>query len=584
MKTNWDLTHLYKSLNDWDNDYKQLKVIMEKLRSKIELINDSNSFCAFLSLKFEIEELIEKLYCYARRHVDIDKSQSKYINMSEDVLKIYYEEQKVNKNFEKLVIEQYDKVKAYMNTLDGNKYKRYLSLIIRRNNHLTSGKKAEECLKLEANNKLIKDKYHRLFGDKIIFNEVSIEGNYEVIDDISYSKYIKNDNQEIRKLVFQAYTDAYKNAKDEIKSLYIEKLSNDIKISQLEKYDSLLQKKLFETELKETTVSNLVKAVNANLSVMHNYNKYKKEMSKLNEFHVYDLYLTGPNNGSTTYLLTDGIEMIKNSLAVLGNDYLEVINKMFTEGWIDVYPSDNKRTMSFTSISYAGVPYVLVNYDGSINSIRTMSHEIGHAIHTYYSKNNNSFVNFEFSLFLTEIASKVNELLFNEYILNNVEDINTVKSVLSNIISSLGNSIFGQTMLTEFEDCIINKIANNYDLTTDDLNNIYLEINKKYNGDAVTYDDNVKYGWTKIPHYLAQETYYLYQYPIGTAIALNIARRIINKENGIINKYKQFLSSGNSISIKEALNIIDIDLDDDDYINNGIAYLNEKIMKLSSFK
>ena len=314
---------------------------------------------------------------------------------------------------------------------------------------------------------------------------------------------------------------------------------------------------------------------------MHKYTKLKKIALGLKEYHIYDSSLSICKIPKIEYPLEYALNIIKNALNVLGKDYIELITKMFDEGWIDVYPKDNKRTMSFSCISYVGVPYILVNYNDSINSVRTLAHEMGHAIHTFYSKNANNFEYFEFSYFLTEIASKVNEILVNEYMIENCHDKEEKIYIINSIISSLGNSLYGQVMLTEFEDNVINMLSKNKIVDENYLNDLYMKLSKKYNGKDFTYDDNIKYGWCKIPHFIMQDTYYLYQYSIGTAIATNIAYRILMNEENIVSKYKKFLSCGNSISIKEALKYLDIDLENGEYIDYSIELLSEKMDDMS---
>ena len=234
--------------------------------------------------------------------------------------------------------------------------------------------------------------------------------------------------------------------------------------------------------------------------------------------------------------------------------------------------------MSFTSISYLG-SYILTNFKEDLVSTRTLAHEIGHRINSKYSSKNNNILNFEFSMFLTEIASKVNEMLFNNYILEKYDDIEVKKYVLNDVICSLHNSIFGQMMLTEFENEVVKIIENNEELDSNIINDIYLNISTKYN-DGIEKNDYLKYGWLKIQHFIMQDSYYLFQYTIGTSLALNISSRILNKEDGFIEKYKKFLSVGNSVSIIDALKIIDINILNSSYMEYAYNTLEKYIKTL----
>lgn len=579
MKTSWDLTHLYKNDDEWFKDYELLNIKMKKLSKEIEDLQiDAKSLECFIVSKCDCEILIQKLYCYAKRHLDINCTLLNYKDMMQKILEFYDKFQKINNRFEKVIIDNSKIIESLLTTKELKKYKRYINMIIRRKDHIKNSKVEFYLKDMHA----IRDSYQQLFSFDVNFEDVIIDGKKYELNRKNYNELITNEKQENRKTIFDTYTNGYKKVNKKIANLYIEKLKIDIKQSKDENYNNLLEKYLFELELPNQILDNLINVINKSLNIMHEYTYLRKNLTGLNKYHIYDTSVSICNIPKIKYSLEETIIIIKKGLNVLGNDYISLIDKMFDEGWIDIFPKDNKRTMSFTCISYVGVPYVLVNFDGSINFIRTLSHEIGHAAHTQFSKENNNFVYFEFSSFLTEIVSKINEILINEYMIEHSKNIEEKKYILNNIISSMGNSLFGQVMLTEFEHNVINKLGEE-NIDCDYLNNLYFELSQKYNGKYLEYDDAIKYGWSKVPHFIMQDTYYLYQYSIGTAIATNVAYRILNKEENIVSKYKRFLSLGSSISILDALKYIDIDLTDSSYIENVIKVLEDKIKIMKSF-
>jgi len=581
VKFEWDLTHLYKNYEEWKKDYKSLENKIEKLSNSNEFIKDLYSFEEYIDQKIKCDMLIEKVYCFAKRHLDINSNLKEYKIMLDNALTLYEKIQTMNNYFETAVLINSQKIIEYIETKRLNKYKRYLNLILRRKDHIIFDEDdLEESLKYKKREQDIKTEYQNIFSNIIDFKNIEIDGENINVNQNTYNDLILNKNQNNRRKLFDAYNKSYEEVNEQISKLYIDKLKNDIGLAKSENYKSLLEKKLFELELSNEIVQNLIDTVNNNLVIMNKYSDLKKEILNLKDFHIYDASLSICEISKIEISIEEAIDLVKNSLSVLGNEYIELIENMFKEGWIDVYPKDNKRKMAFTCISYSGVPYILLNYDKSLNSVRTLAHEIGHSVHTYYSKSNNDYEYFEFSYFLTEIASKVNEILFNEYIYNNSKSIEEKKYVLNNIISSLSNSIFGQSMLTEFEHDIINKIYNNQEVNSNTLNNLYADLSKKYNGEVLFYDENIKYGWSKIPHFIMQDTYYLYQYAIGTSIATYIAYKILNNEDDMKNKYIKFLTTGNKINIEESLKVLGIDLNSQCYINDSINNLNEKIKQL----
>lgn len=579
MKVEWDFTHLYSSDKDWNEDFENLKNKIENLNHLLnDCLNTSDNLFYFISLKLECDELVEKLYCYAKRHLDVNSILQDYKQKLEDALSLYSEIQKTNTIFENKIIQNSKVVLEYLNENQFKDYVRYFSSILRRSQHIALNEEDK------ANHDLIESKlkqeYQDMFQSDVSFENINIDGENKILNRNTYNDLIINPKQSNRKLVFDTYTKAYQSCNQKLTNIYLKKLKNDITLAQKENYPTLLSKKLFELELPDDIVDVLIKKINDHLNIMHDYVDFKREISGLEEYHIYDTNVSLCDIPKIEYSLKETLSIIKNSLSLLGEDYIKVIDQMFQEGWVDVYPRENKRTMSFTCISYVGVPYILINYNASVSSARTLAHEIGHALHVYYSKTNNAFQNFEFSYFLTEIASKVNEILVNEYMIQCCDNEQEKIYIMNNIINGIGNSLFGQVMLTEFEHTVIHKLGKEGNLTADNLNELYMELSKKYNGTTFSYDDNLKYGWSKIPHFIMQDSYYLYQYSIGMAIANNIAYRILDKEEGIVEKYKKFLSAGNSVSISEALSYLDINLENGTYIDQAIETLDNKIKTL----
>lgn len=574
MKVDWNFTHLYVDDKAWKKEYDILSRKIQNLELLFySFLDNEQNFSNYLNHKIEIDLLIERVYCYPKRHLDIDSKLGQYKQMLEDALNLYSVIQKQNNYFENKIIQNNKLVKKYLKDKNLSHYRRYIELILRRKEHIPNTSTSDYATRLNT----IRQSYQSLFSNTIKFENVMIDGQKKVVDRNNYPDLMIDKKQENRKKVYDTYTNSYALVSNLLSDIYISKLKQDIQLSKQEKYETLLSKKLYELELPNQILDKLIQKINKNLWVMHQYTKLKKDILGLKEYHVYDSSVSICNIPKIEYPLEESIKIIKSALRILGEDYIKQIDKMFDEGWVDVYPKNNKRTMSFTCISYVGVPYILINYNHSIHSIRTLAHEIGHAIHTWYSKINNPFEYFEFSYFFTEIASKVNEILVNEYMIKHTTNKEEKIYIMNNIISNLGNSLFGQVMLTEFEHSVINELSKGTNISSEYLNQLYKDLSKKYNGEDITYDDNIKYGWCKVPHLVMQDTYYLYQYSIGTALATDIAYRILNNEPDMTTKYKKFLTFGNRISIRQALQYLNIDLENGKYIEHAIKVLHKKI-------
>ncbi len=577
MELTWNLTHLYKNDDDWEKDATLLSTIIDKLEGLIgNALDSSHTFREYLKLKLEADVIIERVYCYPKRHIDLDSMDEHYKELFNKALKIYGRIQVLEKKFETAIIENDQLVAHYLEHEDLKKYKRYISLYLRKREHLVTEVDFENYPLYTKRVQDLRNDYNRLIANTN-FGKVTLDNTEHELNPANYNSLIDQDSQEDRKKVFDTFMDGYISIAGPLTENYLSKLNNDITLSKLEKYDSLLSKVLYETELSPSVLDSLISKINENLGVLHRSVQIKKELSGLSEFHIYDSGVHLVDTPKRDITIEEAISITKQALAPLGPEYLSLIDKMFNEGWIDVYPKKNKRIVPSTGISFGGVPYVLINFDGSFYSLKTLCHEIGHAANVYFSKNSNEFQDFEFTMLATEIASKVNELLLFDYLINSASDSTEKAHILNFVISTLTNSMYGYIMLTEFEHTVIKRLQNGEELNVQDLSQLYFDISKKYNGEAVTYDDNVRYGWLKTPHFFVQDSYYLYQYSLGLAIACDIVSRIKKGEIGLIENYQKFLSLGRSLPVSEALKIVGIDIENPRYIDEAATFLADKI-------
>lgn len=578
MQTEWNLSFLYQNDDEWKKDTVKLDELIKKLESLVDgFLEDERSFLEYLELKIKGDILIETIYCYPRRHMDLDSSETHYKKMFEVALGLYERLQLLEKKYEEGILAKPKKVEQYIQSRKLAKYKRYVELTLRKKEHQVDREMLDEYMKNVNVGQNIRTEYVE-FINGLDFGTVELEGESVPLNRITYNKLILNKEQGNRKKIFESYYGVYAKNIDRFVDFYIRKLRGFIELSKLEKFDSALGRTFFELELPSDLLDNYIKAISANLDVAHDLVKLKKNVSGLEEFHIYDSSAPLNEFSKKEYTLDEAISLVKKSLSILGDDYISIIDEMFLNGWVDVYPKKNKRTIPSTGISYGGLPYVLLNFDETFDSVKTLAHEIGHAEHVYFSKTHNDFCDFEFSLFVTEIVAKVNELLFYNYCIKETQDENQKIGLLSSIIGSLTNSIFGQMLITEFDHAIIKKISNGEELNSEDISQIYLDFSKKYNGDDLVYDDLLKYGWANLPHLFFQEPYYNYQYSLGLCLAAAIVKRIESKDEDFIKKYREFLYLGKSVSLMNALETLGINiLDDASFVDEGVGYLKDKL-------
>lgn len=577
MELTWNLKHLYNTEEQWEKDVDNLNIRIKEIRKKVSSsINTSEALNQFLKEIISIYEIIERAYCYKRRCIDLDSSNDKIKEDFSVILNIYSEYQEIENIFHKVLIENKEQVYEWIDN-ELIYYKRYLELIFRKNYHLIENPAIFKDYQFEL--KRIKEEYQTIMSE-LDFGSVIIEDEEIKITRDNFESLMQDSNHEAKKTIYETYNNAYKERYQNLGELYIAKLKNDIKLSSSEKYRSLLDKKIFELELSPDMLENLIDTINHNLAPYQEYLKTIQQELGISHLEVFDLY-TKSSETKIEITLEESIRIAHESLAIFGDDYLSTIDKMLEEGWIDVFPKVNKRLIPSTSISYSGVPYILMNYRNDFNSLKTYIHEIGHAVNVYLSKSKNNIEYFEFSLFITEVVAKVNELLLFEYITADSKFEKERKQYLMKVITSMINSIYSQMQLTEFEHQIITMLENNEVVTPDTLNEVYESIYYKYCDNIIEKNEFIKYGWCKVQHLVLQETYYLYQYTLGLALSISIVGKLLDKKI-TINEYYEFLSLGNTLSTEDALLKLGINVYDKEYIENAIKDIDGKIKKLKN--
>lgn len=565
MEYKWNLYKIYESDEKWEEGKKDLLESISLLESSITSLTSSvDDFLKCTKLKVLVDEKIERVYCYPRRFLDLDINDTKHKAMFDEALEIYQSILGIQAKFESIVCENEELIRTYLSNEKASFYTRYYEIIFKNKKHLS---KENVCFK---NYQDIRNEYQELVS-KIEFKKISVNGEEVLVNNNTYSGLLLNEDASVRKDAYTALNEAYLSVADEITDLYIRKLKNDIEDARNKNYSSLMSMKLSELELPDNLIDNTIKAVSAKLDIMHDYILLKKKLSGLPVYSLYDSSMPKLSTNSSSIDFAEAFSLARETLSVLGDEYLKHIDSLI-DGSIDAYPKKGKRTNDFTGITYAGIPYICLNFTGKKSGVRNLIHELGHAIHLLYSKENNDFTYFEFSLFLTEVVAKVNEAIFNNS--GNLTDAD-----IMGVLSVQLNSIFNQIMFTEFESRVVNLLENNKEINKEIISNIYEELLRKYNGDGLTINEYDKYGWLRISHFIMQEPFYLYQYSLGTMLANKIYQKIISDET-IKDTYISMLGIGNKMNIIDSLKSIDIDLFDETIFDDSFNNLNEMIKKL----
>ena len=418
--------------------------------------------------------------------------------------------------------------------------------------------------------------YELLKDSDLTFGTILDEAQKEVVlTESNYSIYIESKDRRVRKDAFKTLYQTYKQFINSFASTLSGNINENITISRIKKYNSTIEWCLYHDELDETIYNNLINTVSNNMNILYKYYSLKKEMLKLDELHLYDIYNPIVKNFDKKYPYEEAKETVLKALSILGEDYISTLAKGLENNWVDVYPSLSKRTGGYSGGSYDTAPYILLNYQEKYDDMSTLSHEAGHSMHSYYTRKNNPYQYGDYSIFVAEVASTTNEILLAKYLLKTSNNKEEKLFILDKLMNLFKATIYRQTMFAEFEQAIYQDAENDIPLTADYLSEKYYELNKKYFGSGVTIDEEIQYEWAKIPHFYYN--FYVYQYATGLSAACHIANDILSGKENAVENYKSFLKCGSKKNPIDSLKLAGVDLTKKEVVESAINMFNDTI-------
>lgn len=574
----WDLGAFFKSINEYDELYNEIKKDVNKLISyKGNITKDSKTLFDFLELEYKISLGLEKIYVYSylEFYSDTTNEDNKILKDKADKLDEYITEQTSFITSE-LLSTPYEKILAYIeenNNLE--KYRFNLEKTFRYQSH-TLSEQEERIISLATVAFGTGDNvFSALDNADVKFENVIIDGKEIELNHSNYIKFMGSKNQKERKEVFEKYYKYFENHKNSIAEMYKGQIKEDTFLSKVRKYNSPLEESLYADAISVDVYKNLINTIRNNIKPLYEYMDLRKKVLGLDELHMYDIYVDLIKGVPKTFEFDEAKNILFNALNVLGDKYISDLSQAFTDGWIDKYPNDGKRSGAYQWGSYGIQPYVAMNFEGTEDCVSTLAHELGHAMHTYYSDLNNNYHNAGYPIFLAEIASTVNEILVNEYMLKNAKNNEEKLLYITSFLDKFRTSVYRQTMFAEFEMIIHDKEQNGEPITTESLADTYYELNKYYHGDNVISDEQIKYEWSRIPHFYTP--FYVYKYATGFCSAIAIASDILSGKENAKENYLQFLSSGGSDYPLNILKKCNVDMTTEEPILKAIKMFQDKL-------
>lgn len=562
-------------LKEIETLYKEIQKITKFER---HLLESADTLYEALKLSENLEKRIERVFVYAHMINDFDLSDAlgneyygKAFKLVQElgVLTSYMTPELLEKEYS--VVEQCIKEKKELKT-----YENLLKEIYRTKEHILSKKEESILSQFGELANAPEDAYSKLVDVDLNFEDVEGEsGNPVELNESSYKILMESKNREVRKNTFQTFYKGYKSIINTTSELLSACVKKDNTMAKIRKYNSALEASLDMSNVEKKVYDTLLNSIDEHLDIIHRQWGIRKKVLNLDDLHLYDNSVSLVKEYEKKYSYEEARDLICDALKVLDSDYNNVLSRAFSENWIDVFPNKSKRSGAYCTCCYETHPYVVTNYNERYGDVATLAHELGHAMHYYYAVKNNSYCDYNYTIFVAEVASQVNEALLAMHILASSKDKEEKLFVLDELIKHFKSSVVRQTMFAEFESKIHEREQKGEVLTCNLLNDLYYNLNKKYFGDKIVVDEEIQYEWSRVPHFYYN--FYVYQYSTGYIAALKIASDIFNHKEGALESYLKFLGLGSTLDPVASLKVAGVDLTDKQTFDDAFSEFNHEM-------
>ena len=581
-KNNWNLQDIFKNTKEYNQTKKEIKEILQKIKTyQGKLCSNSENLYNCYNLYEQALKKFEKVYAYGMLKYHLDMSNQEGIKLFKEVEalgteftietsyitpEITYADEAIIKNY----LEKDARLKPYARDIKETLEKKKHTLSKEEENILAN---YSEIFSAPENT------FDILTNAEFKFGTLTNEKGEEVeLTDSTYTLYMKNKNQDVRKQAFNLMYTKYSEFINTITEMYIANVKAKSTTAKIRKYNSTLENAVTEDDASIKVYNSLIEAIDENITSNYEFLKLKKQMLKLPQMHMYDLYVNPCEQGKNEITFEQAKQEVLNALEILGAEYTDKLKEAFDNNWIDVYAKPNKRGGAYSMGVYGVHPFVLTNFVNSKRDVSTIAHELGHSMHSYYSNKEQGIIDANYTIMVAEVASTVNEILLSDYQIKHETDKKKKAELLYELLEMIRATFFRQAMFAEFEKIVHEKIEKGETLSSEDINEIYYKLNQKYFGTEIVIDEQIKYEWARIPHFYSD--FYVYKYATGVSAAITIATKILNKEQGFTEKYIDMLKQGCSKKSIELLKMVDVDLESKETYCKTIEFYRDKIEEL----
>jgi oligoendopeptidase F len=577
QKFTWAIEDLYASDELWQKEYEKVKEMLPKaVEYQGRLSKSGDLLLSFLQLSDEIGKLMERVYVYANQKYHEDTASAIYQDLSNkaNVLSVQVNSALSFATPEILSIPEEMITQFRVDCEDLKLYNFYLKDILRLKPHILSGEMEE----LLADAGELADASSNIFS---MFNNADIKfpemvgenGETVKITHGRYGQLLESNDRRVRKEAFEGVYATYKSFQNTLAASFSANVKQEVFFAKSRKYGSTLEKALNAGNIPVEVYTNLIAAVHENLGLMHRYVSLRKKLLGVEDLHMYDLYTPLVQDVKMDIPFDEAKTVVAKGLEPLGEEYQKILMEGYNHRWIDIYENENKRSGAYSWGAYGTHPYVLLNYNDTLNNVFTLAHEMGHAIHSYHSDREQPYIYAGYKIFVAEVASTCNEALLIDYMLKHTEDKKEKAYLINHFLEKFKGTLYRQTMFAEFEMITHKRVEEGESLTAEALCKIYHDLNVAYFGDDIVIDSEIDMEWARIPHFY--NAFYVYQYATGYSAAIALSRRILNEGEAAVADYIRFLSSGSSNYPIELLKAAGVDMGTKEPVNQALLLFSE---------
>lgn len=562
QKYKWNIEAMYQDEASWEKDIEEVLAETEEFAAyQGKLTESASTLAEALQKKDNIWQKLERAYVYARMKLDEDNRVAKQQSMHDKVNSIIAKVAATMSFFTpELLSASEDTLLTYIKEEPAlAQYDFVIRDVLREKSHVLSEDQENILAQMSEVTDATNTIFTMLNNADIKFGTIIDEDGDEVeVTHGNYISFMESHDREVRKSAFSNVYEAYKALINTISSTYNYNVKTDVVGARIRNYASARAAALSGGNIPESVYDNLISVVHDYLPVLHKYTQLRKKVLGVDELKMYDVYVPMVEVPKRIVPYEESIEIMKEGLAPLGEEYISRLSKGVESGWIDVYENEGKTSGAYSFGSYDSFPYILLNYTDTLKDVFTVVHEMGHSMHSSYTRESQPFTYGDHSIFTAEVASTVNESLLMQHLLAKETDKEMRKYILNMYIEEFRTTLFRQTMFAEFEDLTHKYVEAGGSLTAEWMCDEYEKLNKAYFGPALAEDDYIKYEWARIPHFY--RGFYVYQYATGYSAATAISKKILEEGAPARDAYKEFLKTGSSDYPVELLKIAGVDM------------------------